>query len=81
MEQRQKLYEGKAKILYETDDPGLLIQYFKDDATAFNKNAEFYAFWRSLTAYRDVFEQGGSVMVLDPDSEFFRYFKSRKGSK
>jgi len=36
MEQRQKLYEGKAKILYETDDPGLLIQYFKDDATAFD---------------------------------------------
>ena len=31
-----RLYEGKAKILYATDDPGLLIQYFKDDATAFN---------------------------------------------
>ncbi len=36
MEKRQKIYEGKAKILYTTDDPGLLIQYFKDDATAFN---------------------------------------------
>ncbi len=32
----KKLYEGKAKILYETDNPGLLIQYFKDEATAFN---------------------------------------------
>ncbi len=31
-----KLYEGKAKILYETDNPDLLIQYFKDEATAFN---------------------------------------------
>ncbi|MBI2345776.1 MAG: phosphoribosylaminoimidazolesuccinocarboxamide synthase [Deltaproteobacteria bacterium] len=31
-----KLREGKAKILYATDDPQLLIQYFKDDATAFN---------------------------------------------
>lgn len=30
----KKLYEGKAKILYETDQPGLLIQTFKDDATA-----------------------------------------------
>jgi len=30
------LYEGKAKILYTTDDPDLIIQYFKDDATAFN---------------------------------------------
>ncbi|MBI4365226.1 MAG: phosphoribosylaminoimidazolesuccinocarboxamide synthase [Deltaproteobacteria bacterium] len=32
----EKLYEGKAKILYQTDDPTRLIQYFKDDATAFN---------------------------------------------
>jgi phosphoribosylaminoimidazole-succinocarboxamide synthase len=31
-----QVYEGKAKVLYATDDPGLLIQYFKDDATAFN---------------------------------------------
>ena len=31
-----KLYEGKAKILYATDDPTLVVQYFKDDATAFN---------------------------------------------
>ena len=33
---RKKLYEGKAKILYEGHEPGTLIQYFKDDATAFN---------------------------------------------
>jgi phosphoribosylaminoimidazole-succinocarboxamide synthase len=32
----QKLYEGKAKILYTTDDPDILLTYFKDDATAFN---------------------------------------------
>jgi len=31
-----KLYEGKAKILYATDDPDMLLTYFKDDATAFN---------------------------------------------
>ena len=36
MEKKDKIYEGKAKILYTTDDPALLIQYFKDDATAFN---------------------------------------------
>ncbi|MBI2080178.1 MAG: phosphoribosylaminoimidazolesuccinocarboxamide synthase [candidate division NC10 bacterium] len=36
MERRAKIYEGKAKVLYETDDPDLLIQHFKDDATAFN---------------------------------------------
>jgi membrane protease subunit HflC len=45
-------------------------------AQAFEQNADFYAFWRSLTAYRDVFEGGGSMMVLDPDSEFFRFFGS-----
>ncbi len=32
----QKLYEGKAKILYATDDPEILLTHFKDDATAFN---------------------------------------------
>lgn len=36
MAERQKLYEGKAKIIYATDDPDVLISYFKDDATAFN---------------------------------------------
>jgi phosphoribosylaminoimidazole-succinocarboxamide synthase len=33
---RKKIYEGKAKILFEGPEPGTLIQYFKDDATAFN---------------------------------------------
>jgi phosphoribosylaminoimidazole-succinocarboxamide synthase len=32
----EKLYEGKAKIIYATDDPDILLTYFKDDATAFN---------------------------------------------
>ncbi len=36
MERLEKLYEGKAKILYTTSDPDLMIQYFKDDASAFN---------------------------------------------
>ncbi|WP_415014891.1 phosphoribosylaminoimidazolesuccinocarboxamide synthase [Brevundimonas sp.] len=36
MKNRKKIYEGKAKILYEGPEPGTLIQYFKDDATAFN---------------------------------------------
>ncbi len=36
MKPGEKLYEGKAKILYATEDPALVIQYFKDDATAFN---------------------------------------------
>lgn len=36
MARRRQIYEGKAKILYEGPEPGTLIQYFKDDATAFN---------------------------------------------
>ena len=36
MKKLKQIYEGKAKILYETESPELLIQYFKDDATAFN---------------------------------------------
>ena len=36
MARRRKVYEGKAKILYEGPEPGTLVQYFKDDATAFN---------------------------------------------
>jgi len=36
MPRGEKLYEGKAKILYATEDPAIVLQYFKDDATAFN---------------------------------------------
>jgi membrane protease subunit HflC len=43
-------------------------------AKAFEQDEEFYSFWRSLTAYRDVFQDGTSMMVLDPESQFFRYF-------
>ncbi|ACJ00720.1 phosphoribosylaminoimidazolesuccinocarboxamide synthase [Rhodospirillum centenum] len=36
MTRRRRIYEGKAKILFEGPEPGTLVQYFKDDATAFN---------------------------------------------
>src|SRR5262249_56036547 len=36
IELRQKMYEGKAKIVYSTSQPGTVVQHFKDDATAFN---------------------------------------------
>ena len=50
-------------------------------AQAFDRDREFYSFWRSLKAYREVFRDGQSLMVLDPDSEFFRYFKSQQPLK
>jgi len=48
-------------------------------AQAFEKNDEFYAFYRSLKAYRSVFSGGKDIMLLQPDSEFFRYFKGQEG--
>ncbi len=45
-------------------------------AQAFGKNPEFYKFYRSLEAYRATFRSHGDVMVLDPASEFFKYFRS-----
>ena len=36
MNKRRRIYEGKAKVLYEGPEPGTLVQHFKDDATAFN---------------------------------------------
>lgn len=44
-------------------------------AEAYGRDAEFYGFYRSLEAYRRAFADGEGVLVLDPDSEFFRYFE------
>lgn len=43
-------------------------------AAAYQRDPEFYAFYRSLEAYRSTFANGDSVLVLDPKSEFFQYF-------
>jgi membrane protease subunit HflC len=50
-------------------------------ARAYEQNPEFYAFYRSLEAYRQTFKSKGDVMVLDPNSEFFKYFKNSKPQK
>jgi membrane protease subunit HflC len=44
-------------------------------ANAFTRDPEFYAFYRSLNAYRSSFSGQNDLLVLDPSSEFFRYFK------
>jgi membrane protease subunit HflC len=49
-------------------------------AEAFGKDPEFAAFYRSLEAYRASFRARGDVLVLDPSSEFFRYFRGMSGS-
>lgn len=45
-------------------------------AEAFGRNPEFYKFYRSLEAYRSSFKSKADVMLVDPQSEFFKYFKS-----
>ena len=52
-------------------------------ADAFNQNPEFYAFYRSLEAYRGSFKNKSDVIVVEPNSDFFKYMKSvgRNGDK
>ncbi|MFQ5912642.1 MAG: phosphoribosylaminoimidazolesuccinocarboxamide synthase [Nitrospinota bacterium] len=64
MKRLEKLYEGKAKILYATDDPDRLILYFKDEATAFN------AAKRGLITEKGVMNNAISTFV-------FQYLESR----
>lgn len=49
-------------------------------AAAWGKNPEFAGFYRSLEAYRGSFGSKSDVLVLDPSSDFFRYFKAASGS-
>jgi membrane protease subunit HflC len=50
-------------------------------AKAYNANPEFYAFTRSLNAYTSTFNDRSDMLVLEPDSDFFRYFNSLSGGK
>ena len=43
-------------------------------AEAYNQDVDFYSFYRSLESYKKAFNQQGDVLILNPDSEFFRYF-------
>jgi membrane protease subunit HflC len=48
-------------------------------AEAFGQDPEFYAFTRSLRAYREAFSGSGDMLLVQPDSEFFRYLKDSAG--
>ncbi|MCL4799104.1 MAG: protease modulator HflC [Burkholderiales bacterium] len=50
-------------------------------ARAFSENPEFYAFYRSLEAYRGSFRGSGDIFVLEPKSDFFKYLKSPGGAR
>ena len=59
MQKKERIYEGKAKIIYNTDDPDLIIQYFKDDATAFNSAK------RGVVVNKGIFNNGISAKVFE----------------
>lgn len=50
-------------------------------ANAYGKNPEFYAFYRSLEAYKNSFKSKSDVMVLEPNSDFFKYMRDAHGRK
>jgi membrane protease subunit HflC len=50
-------------------------------AKAFQKDAEFYSFYRSLTAYKESFKNKKDLMVIQPNTDFFRYFGNSDGRK
>ena len=71
-----KAYEAAQKTRGEGDAEAARIY-----AEAYNKDPEFFSFYRSLQAYRDSFAGNDQIMVLEPDSEFFKYFKTMKSGK
>jgi membrane protease subunit HflC len=50
-------------------------------ANAYQKNPEFYAFYRSIEAYRNSMGKSGDILVLDPNNEFFRYLNQSSGKR
>jgi membrane protease subunit HflC len=50
-------------------------------ADSFSRDPEFYAFTRSLRAYQDSFQNSGDILLIQPDSDFFKYLKDSSGGK
>jgi membrane protease subunit HflC len=50
-------------------------------ASAYNKDREFYSFYRSIDAYRKSMGKDGDVLILDPDNDFFRYLNQSDGGR
>jgi modulator of FtsH protease HflC len=48
-------------------------------ASAYGKNPDFYSFYRSLNAYQNSFQGNNDILLLKPDSDFFKYFRGQQG--
>ena len=66
-------YEQSEKIRGEGDAEAATI-YGK----AYGEDPEFYSFYRSLEAYKNAFQNDGDVLILDPDSDFFKHFQQKQ---
>lgn len=72
------------KTLAEAERQGRIVRGEGDAeaaklyADAFNQDIDFFTFMRSMQAYEDSFKQGKDIMILSPDSDFFKYMKSPK---
>jgi modulator of FtsH protease HflC len=69
--------ENKAQVIRGEGDAKAAEIYAK----AYSADPEFYAFHRSLEAYRKSFADQGNMLVLDPKSDFFKYFEQRNATK
>lgn len=49
-------------------------------AAAYSKDKDFYSFYRSLNAYKNSFNNGNDVLLIEPNSDFFKYFNNAKGN-
>ncbi|MEM6748283.1 MAG: protease modulator HflC [Pseudomonadota bacterium] len=73
------------EILAEANEESQIIRGQADAtrnetfASAYTKDPEFFAFYRSLTAYETALQDGETTIILSPDSEFFRYFNDTAG--
>ena len=48
-------------------------------AKAYNQDSEFYAFYRSLQAYKQSFNDSGDILLLEPNNDFFKYLNQKSG--
>ncbi|MDZ7752309.1 MAG: protease modulator HflC [Gammaproteobacteria bacterium] len=84
---RAKAEREREVMLAEAERDGLRLRGQGDAqaaeiyANAFGQDPEFFSLYRSLTAYRDTFSNKGDILLLDPKSDFFRYFVDPLGKQ
>jgi len=84
---RSTAEKDRTVILADANKQGQIIKGEGDAkaaqvyADAYNQDPEFYAFYRSIDAYRNSMGKSGDILVLDPNNEFFRYLNQSDGSQ